>query len=479
MLNEAYMNFAIITAVTPDYLKKLRWTLPTWSIKPQFKNKKLYIYFNGFKDHTDLLFAEEYFNNVYYISWSAPKSETKREEILSSFVYAAKDIKEEYYVKIDADAFFVDSKDVFDESDFEYDLVSHKWGYTKPAWWIKELDNFYYSKNDEYEKETGSIGHKRIQSICCLHKTEFVREILSMVGDRLPVPSHDTLVWYLADKMEHRKWKSKNLRRLGVSHCSRFRSIREEICSNPESCGNPYLDDVLLDHVQIELTSYCNLKCFNCDRNCGLIQFDKDNDSITPAQYWKFISESIENGKRWNRIDLIGGEPTYHPKLDTIVEMTKIYKDWNPSTRVRFSTNGLGKDVCTTLDRIPGWISVRNSSKESRSNKFEAYNSAPVDAGETKIKACSIPWRCGIALTQNGFFLCGAGASLAKVFGIDIGIMSFKDLSSAKLREQIKVLCKYCGHSNCKSKHLTNQKELSPIWSKAIENYKSNKLRRF
>lgn len=473
-------DFTIVTAVTPDYVSKLKLTLPTWVIKPQFKDRKLLVYINGFKSHEELNWINDYFKDVHFVYWEAEKADSQRERMLSSFIYAADKVDTPFYVKLDADTFFVNDQDVFNDDDFQYDLVSHKWGYTKPAWWINELDNFFYDKNDKYIKDTGPKGHKRIQSICCLHRKSFVQEVIAMIGDRLPVPSHDTTLWYIANEMEDKSWKAKNLKRLGVSHCSRVKSIREGVCSYPIAARNAYLDKHLLDNVQVELTSYCQLRCDNCDRNCGLVPYNKDSSIMTTDQYWKFIEDSITLKKKWKRIDLIGGEPTTHPNLETIIEMTRIYKDFSPSTKVRLSTNGLGSKVKEVLKTLPKWVKVRNSEKSGTNNRFEAYNVAPIDLNpKVSVRACSIPWRCGIGLTRHGFFLCGAGASLAEVYGFDIGIMDLKDLNTDSIRTHMNSLCKYCGHSNVKTKSIIKKQTTSDSWNKAINNYKSDRLRRF
>ena len=42
------------------------------------------------------------------------------------------------------------------------------------------------------------FGHARIASYVALHKADFTRYCAEIAGDRLPVPSHDTYLWYIA-----------------------------------------------------------------------------------------------------------------------------------------------------------------------------------------------------------------------------------------------------------------------------------------
>jgi len=461
-------NFTIVTACTPNYIDKLKWSLPSWNIKPQFRDKKIILFHHGFDNLQPLNFVKDHFD-VEFINWDMPEYDNVRELMLSSFILgSAKYIKTDYFVKIDADTYFTNAEDVFVKKDFRHDVVSHRWGYTKPGYWINQLDKYYTGK------DTGNYGkrytEKRIQSICCLHKTEFVKTLANKFGDRLPVPSHDTVLWYFADRMTDRSWGSKNIRKRGVGHSGKWKAIREGVCATADS-NNKYLRDHLLDNIQLEVTSFCQLGCFNCDRNCGIY---KDKSYIPLDKIEEFVDKSIKSCKKWSRIDIIGGEPTYYPHFKEMFDIIKVYKNWNPKCKIRFSTNGLGKYVTEKLKEIPNWVSIRNSNKKSKEQSFDSYNSAPIDNGETEIKACSIPWRCGIALTPNGYFVCGAGASLAKIFQMDIAVKKFEDITSENLLKQIQSICKYCGHSNCKSKHTTNVEEISESWKKALNNIKGN-----
>jgi len=282
-------DFAIMTAATEPYLKKLRWTVPTWACKPQFQGKRLYILYHDINPK-ELDFVRDYFPDLVLIEWSMPKYDDVRELMLSSFVLgAAKHITEDYYVKLDADAFFTSDEEVFTDDDFDYDLVAHRWGYSKPAWWIDKMDSWVKNKRWRGTKRGGSKGAKRIISWCCLHSMQFVRKCAAAAGDRLPIGSHDTYLWYMADHFSDCSWRSHNLKERGVNHCSRWRSIRENICAwNP---WNPYLNAELLKHVQLEITTDCNLVCPSCDHNCGTA---KSNERMTLEQVKRFVNESIE-----------------------------------------------------------------------------------------------------------------------------------------------------------------------------------------
>jgi len=63
---------------------------------------------------------------------------------------------------------------------------------------------------------------------------------------------------------------------------------------------------------------------------------------------------------------------------------------------------------------------------------------------------CAIygPHGCGVGLTRYGFFLDGAGATVARVAGHDVGVMHLRDVTPANMLKQAAVLCRICGHWN-------------------------------
>lgn len=464
-------EISIVTAVTPDYLDKFRWSFYSWQRKPQFQNVPIIIFHHGFDaiEPKELQYIKDYYDNWTFVKWDMSKYDNQRELMLSSFILGVDYVKTPYYVKIDADTCFTNTADVFGGDDFDYDIVSHKWHYTKPGWWIDAIDAWLDGKKYEGEKKPGTKKDKRIQSICCLHKTSFVDELKNKCGQRLPVPSHDTLVWYYAEKTG-RKWKGKNLKKYGVDHTPRWKTIREVVCATPQI--NDYgLGKQLLKNVQIEITSNCNLACNNCDRNCKY-GFGED---MRIRQINKFVQESIDFNYKFGRIDIIGGEPLFHKKLNDVFEILKIYKNFSPKTKFRLSTNGTSKAM-ENINIVPDWVKVRNSNKPKKKRLFDAYHDAPIDKGEKAFRACSIPWRCGIGLTKYGYFPCGAGASLAKIFQIDIGVKNLKDYNIEAAYNQMKKLCKYCGHAYYKSKYQTNEETISKSWDNAIKNYKEGVL---
>ncbi|MFA6422518.1 MAG: radical SAM protein [Candidatus Buchananbacteria bacterium] len=229
--------------------------------------------------------------------------------------------------------------------------------------------------------------------------------------------------------------------------------------------------------VEIELTSYCDINCFNCDRN---IRQAPTNEHISLEQIKKFVQESIDLNYPWKRIALLGGEPTLHPQFYEIInELQKLHL-FNPSVRFGVVTNGFSEKAQNAIKWLPAWIAVLNSAKTSQTNSFCAINLAPIDYN---IKynfnnACGNTEFCGLGLSRYGFFLCGPGASIARVFGLDIGLKSLTEVknNSKELWNQREQICRYCGGmKDFHRKHLITEERMSPVWTRACENYKSEK----
>jgi len=63
------------------------------------------------------------------------------------------------------------------------------------------------------------------------------------------------------------------------------------------------------NNIEIDILYKCNLKCESCNRSSA--QVDSE-DYISIKQINKFITESIKLDKKWNLINILGGEPTLH-----------------------------------------------------------------------------------------------------------------------------------------------------------------------
>jgi hypothetical protein len=228
--------------------------------------------------------------------------------------------------------------------------------------------------------------------------------------------------------------------------------------------------------IELDLTYACNLKCISCNRSCGLAPSD---DRLNLEQIQRFIRESISMNVSWKRIRLLGGEPTMHPDLPEIVaELDTYARRHCPDAVIELVTNGFGSNVEEILGKIGKDVRVVNTMKTSKTNMFLAFNVAPMDLPLYHLadfsSGCWVPEYCGINLSPYGYYCCGAGAGIDRVFGFNIGKKSLPDQTSS-LRDQMKVLCGYCMHFKATKRGKTSREQTSPSWRTALEKYRTRR----
>lgn len=234
------------------------------------------------------------------------------------------------------------------------------------------------------------------------------------------------------------------------------------------------------NELVICLTAICNQRCFNCVSSC---EQAPDSDSMSLEQIEKFVEEAIELKYYWDKINLTGGEPTLHPQIFEIFNTLEKYKNFNQDCVFVLVSNGVGEKVESILAKLPEWVVVVNSKKEAgrQSNVFIPFNMAPIDS---KIysrfadfsKGCQMLESCqGLALSMYGYYPtspCVLGVD--RVLGFDIGIKRLSLVDETALRNQMKMLCKYCGIFK-KPYELITKPKMSPSWKKAYSDYKKKK----
>jgi hypothetical protein len=230
-----------------------------------------------------------------------------------------------------------------------------------------------------------------------------------------------------------------------------------------------------INRVEIEITSRCSLNCFNCNRN---IHQAPRNDLFTVKQMEKFISESLQLKWRWDYICLIGGEPTLHPDLFKLLTVVKKYKEWRPKCIVEIATNGYSPYVRSVLKKLPPWVTIRNSHKTGRKHRFDSYNVAPVDIPKFQNsnfrKGCRVTQVDGLGLNPYGFYPCGPGASVDRIFHYGIGIKTLSDVNLMSMSKLLDTLCQYCGHFKYnKNEKLVTKQVYSKSWTQALLQFKA------
>ncbi|MFH0754187.1 MAG: radical SAM protein [Candidatus Omnitrophota bacterium] len=227
--------------------------------------------------------------------------------------------------------------------------------------------------------------------------------------------------------------------------------------------------------IEIEITTDCNLNCYNCNRSCRQAPSD---EHMSLAQIEKFVAQSVQAGRHWARIRILGGEPTLHPQFFEILDVLLRYKkEYSPETVLMVVSNGFGDKVQQALAKLPPEIVLENTNKKSARNMFDSFNVAPIDLPEYKdvdyINACHACSMFAMALTRYGYYPSGAGAGIDRVFGFNIGKKTLPPVTD-NMQDQLRVLCRYCGHFK---HHIqgTDQERFSPAWQEAYRKYALHK----
>lgn len=235
-------------------------------------------------------------------------------------------------------------------------------------------------------------------------------------------------------------------------------------------------------HIELEINVACDLDCFACDRFSDVTSAP----NMSLAQVTRFVNESLELGWIWERIRLLGGEPTLHPQLREIVEELIRYRQFYPKCFIQLLSNGRGK-----LSQHREWLICRGVDPHVEGKRpgvtpawFNNSRIAPVDRDPNvgPLPPCGIfgVRGCGIGLTRHGYFLDGAGAAVARVAGFNIGVLSLKEVTWAAMLDQAKVICRCCGHWN-PDDHMVTKKVsetgevTGKFWTDAIAAYKTKK----
>ena len=201
--------------------------------------------------------------------------------------------------------------------------------------------------------------------------------------------------------------------------------------------------------IIIDITEECDLGCYDCSRSCGPGQAPSDG-RMTLEQVDRFIRESREQGRKWEMIQVEGGEPTLHPGFLGIVSTLAEYiaKD-SPRTVLQVNTNGYSPSARAALEALPRSVSVYNSAKTGRMNdEHLAFNFAPADierfAGSDFSRGCCLPAMYGVGLTRYGYYPHPNCGGIDRVFGFDIGRRQLP-LPGDGMEEQFPLLCQFCG----------------------------------
>ncbi|MCB9636517.1 MAG: radical SAM protein [Sandaracinus sp.] len=207
-----------------------------------------------------------------------------------------------------------------------------------------------------------------------------------------------------------------------------------------------------LRRIELDITYDCNLKCQACNRSCTQAP---TREQMSLAHIRQFVDESIATGRRWEFINVLGGEPTLHPNFQEIVEtLLRDYVDaFSPETVVQVTSNGFGQTVQQRLGALPQHprlVVNRESFKDTtRIPYFTPFNDAPIDdpsfAEAEYQKGCWVTSYCGIGLNHLGYFPCAVAGGIERVAALGRAVTSLAEVDE-QIADALDTYCRLCGN---------------------------------
>lgn len=222
-------QMTVVFAADSAYLPTLLRNLPSWRESGALAGRLTHFIHDGSIQADDLerIGADSVSE---YTEWRAWDVSTPREVMLNAFaLHAPFAVRTPYWIKLDADCRLDPGTRLFESSRWRsYDLVSHRWGYTKPGSWVHALEAWrrqlrvgkQFITDAELAAQPASartFKWPRFQSFACLHRTDASQRLAALCEGRLPVPSHDTFYWFAAEALGLRV-KTLNLKKWGIRH---------------------------------------------------------------------------------------------------------------------------------------------------------------------------------------------------------------------------------------------------------------------
>jgi nucleoside-diphosphate-sugar epimerase len=237
--------------------------------------------------------------------------------------------------------------------------------------------------------------------------------------------------------------------------------------------------------IEIDITYRCNLQCIDCNRSVSQVP---SKDEMSLEQIKKFVKESIDEKIYWERIRVLGGEPTLHPQFFEIIDQLLWYKkEYSTSTIIEIVSNGYGEKVKAKIKKIKA-LDVfidENSYKDGNlvQRDFDSFNVAPEDIekyGTSNYSlGCWITESCGIGLTPYGYYPCAISGGIDRIFGYDLGRKRLPE-DSDEMKDLLNTFCRKCGHfknrhfEDLEGKAEVHHGEISKTWEDAYSVFKQN-----
>lgn len=254
------LSFTTVVGIDESHLSQFKLVWPTWrKYRPEICSQPLLLICDGSHSHKEWKNRLSFLDHPNYSIklWELP-GVSQREKMLSGLVFGvAHHVRTPWYLKLDTDAVATAAGDWIQGNWFEVNgegrlpvFVASPWGYTKPPDAIERLDKWgntvpELARHRELqlhpEPNSKLVRHSRVTSWCFFGRTDWTARVAAYCHDRLPVASHDTFLWYCAER-QGEFYRRVKMKRYGWSHVQRTRKIAR-ICNEVLHSQPPAADD--------------------------------------------------------------------------------------------------------------------------------------------------------------------------------------------------------------------------------------------
>ena len=246
-------------------------------------------------------------------------------------------------------------------------------------------------------------------------------------------------------------------------------------------------------NFQFLITGECNLSCKWCHQFCGTDLNREYSSSIMTVDQFRKYAKDVEKVIDSNSlIEIMGGEPTLHPKILNILESALEIIRPKLNRPIEILTNGFGVEVELVLKQIDSIFNCsfigkdldpsfcgdfrisasKNTLELQRKTNRDHYpimraaiDFYSIEEIEKQSLGCGHRIAQGDGVSAFGFYPDSVSVSIAKLFKLDVGLDHLPSLEETI--NQQKQLCKYCWIP-CVNKTV---EEVSPTVSEALEKW--------
>jgi len=256
-------DYTLVVGVDAYHLQQLAVTWPTWKRhKPSLLEHPMVVFYEEATTSEEQVRMVVNHPDLATVPWPIPGLEwdkTKEEKgdkfhnphramMLSGFVYAPSiSVSTPYWLKLDTDVVATGMDDWIDPTWFDDKpvIIAHRWSFTKPPDQMLQLDYWVEKNLKKMPKEFigmrplnlvpkpdwTRLTHNRIISWCGFFETAWTFRMALTTRQtnnnlRLPVPSQDGFLWYMATRGGKRVERT-NMKSRGFSHWSTWGNVKK------------------------------------------------------------------------------------------------------------------------------------------------------------------------------------------------------------------------------------------------------------